>query len=224
MENINNKTSIFNISPTSIFIYFVIFCSCLVYFKNSKTTLGTLLGVLIAGVICFLLYQYEQETLLTTEKIHQTKAENIKPHPKRIQNYQDLTDFIFSVQDFYIYNPQAFIELIESLDTFLDVYESVMIDETLAGDLYSIAEEYKLKTLNSLHSFIITLPSSKKLTNKFDNSIKIYEELLNNYLYQIYEKNKKYIEKDGYFNNTKIIDLNISPYNQYTKDEYDKFY
>lgn len=224
MEYTEYNKPFINISSASIFIYFIIFCLSIVYFGNSKTTFGTFVGLLIASAICFFLYQYEQKTLSTTEKLHQIKTEYIKPQPKKIQDYKDFTDFIFSIQDFYDYNPQAFIELIQSLDTFLNIYENVMIDETLAGDLYSIAKTYKLITLNALHSIIITLPSSKNLTKKFDISLKQYEKMLNDYLYQIYEKNTKYIEKEGYYNNTKIFDLNISPYNNYKKDDYDIFF
>jgi hypothetical protein len=206
------------IRPQILFICFIVFCLSIVYFKNLNITLGTFLGFLIAVIICVFIYLYDKKNISTKERIHQTKVENIKPKPNRIQNYDDLTDFIFSIQDFYIYNPQAFIEIVNSLDTFLNIYENVIIDENLAGDFFSIADEYKTKSLNALQSIIITLPSSKELTKKFNQSLKNYEELINNYLYQIYEINQNLIKKNGYFNNTKLFDINIEPYNKNLKD------
>lgn len=212
------------IKPSSIFLYIVIFCICIIYFRNINITLGIFVGIIFASICIYVLYINETTDAFNTVQLHKTKHDNIFPASKKLDNYTDLTDFVFSIQDFYVYNPQAYEDMVKSLDTFLEVYEDVLIDTSLAGQYFSIAETHKETTLNNLQSIIITIPPNKKLINKLNDALKIFEELLNKYLLVIDMKNKEYISEHGYFNNTKLIELNISPYNKYTANAYDKFY
>lgn len=212
------------ISAKSVFIYLIILCVCVLYFRSLNITLGSFVGLIFAFLFIFLLYRNELNTQENEEDLHQLKAKWILPEPKNIQNYADMTDFIFSIQEFYEYNQQAYENLVDAIDTFLEIYENVLIDNSLAGDSYSLANNQKLLALNELHSIIMTLPSSLLLTNKFNESLHALELLLNKYLYTIYEKNKEYINKNGYFNNSKVIELNIAPYNTYSKDVHEQYY
>lgn len=212
------------VSPSSIFLYVLIFCVCIIYFRNVNITLSIIFGIFIAAICVYTLYLHEITTMTNTEQLHKIKAENIKPESKYISKYTDFTDFIFSIQDFYVYNPQSYENIIKALDTFIEIYEDVLIDNSLAGDYYSIAETHKLLALNSLHSIIIMIPSNKKLINKLNDAMKTFEELLNKYLVVIYEQNEKYIKDNGYFNNTKLIELNVAPYNKYKNEMYDQYY
>ena len=45
--------------------------------------------------------------------------------------------------------------------------------------------------------------------------MKMLEQLLNKYLEIIYNTNVNYIHENGYFNNSKIIDVNITPANKF---------
>lgn len=213
-----------NISSSSIFIYAVILCGFIVYFREVNITLGIIVGMISALSIIYLLYQYETTSDVNKKKLHQIKTENIFPTPKNISKYEDLTDFVFSVQDFYEYNPQSYEDMIHAVDTFIEVYEDVLLDHSLAGNYYSIAETHKLLALNALHSIIMLIPSSKKLIGKLNDSMKTLEILLNKYLYVIYQTNDSYVKENGYFNNTKVIDLKISPHNQYKNETMDQFY
>lgn len=212
------------ISPSSIFTYVLIFCICIIYFRNTNITLGIIFGIFVASVCVYVLYLREITTMTSNEQLHQIKADNIKPKSKYISKYTDFTDFIFSIQDFYVYNPQSYENIIKELDTFIEIYEDILIDNSLAGNYYSIAETRKLMALNSLHSIIMIIPSDKKLINKLNEAMKTFEQLFNKYLLVIYEKNETYIKEHGYFNNTKIIELNISPYNKYKNETYDQYY
>jgi len=220
-----NKYNYFNdvflksISPKSIFLYGVILCFFIFFFRHSHISFSVTIGIICALIVIFFLYKNEKNSFANKESLHQTKLDFITPESKKLANYTDLTDFIFSIQDFHEYNQQSYIELINALDIFLEAYEDVMIDNSLGGDLYSIADAQKLIALNSLQSIIIMIPSSKLLIDKLNDSLKIFEKLLNKYLLEIYEKNKKYIKENGYFNNTKVIDLKIDPYNKYSVNE-----
>ena len=212
------------ISPSSIFIYFIIFCVSIIYFRNINITLGVLLGLLIASICVYLLYLREITAMSNADILHQVKTENIKPTSENIAKYPDFTDLIFSIQDLYIYNPQSYENMIKTLDTFIEVLDDVMIDNSLAGEYYSIAEMRKEIALNSLQSIIIMIPPNKKLISKLNDAMQIFEQLFNKYLMIIYEKNIQYIKDNGYFNNTKLIELNIAPYNKYKNETFDQYY
>ena len=212
------------IRHSSIFVYFVIFCVCIVYFRNINITLGTLLGIILSILIMCVLYYSETTTLNNTTQLHNLKSTAIKPTPKNIIKYNDLTDYIFSIQDFYEYNPQAYESLINAIDTFIEIYETILLDNALAGDYYAIAESRKLYALNSLHSIIIMIPPNKIVIKKINTAMEILEALLNKYLMLIYNANENYIKTHGYFNNTKVIELNIKPYNTYKQNDLIQYY
>lgn len=220
----NEFTNKINVNPSSIFMYCVIFCVCIVYFRNTNITLSIIVGLCVASIITYVIYKREMETLENTERIHKIKSDYITPIPNKITKYEDLTDLIFSIQDFYIYNPQSYELLIKSLDTFIDVYENCMTDNSLSGQLFENAKTHKLLSLNYLHSIIIMIPSNKSLIDKLNKSMNTLENLLNTYLIQIYDKNNEYTKTNGYFNSSKIIDLNISPYNQYDCNNQTQYY
>lgn len=213
-----------SISPSSIFTYAIIFCISIIYFRNTNITLGVFLGIIFAIICSYALFYREITTNSNKEQLHKIKSENIVPVPENLTKYTDLTDFVFSIQDFYIYNPQSYENMVHALDTFVNVYEDVLIDNSLAGDFYSIADAQKLLALNALHSVIMMIPSSKKLIHKLDDSMKILESILNKYLVTIYEKNKLYIQENGFFNNSKVIELNVAPYNKYKNETFDQYY
>lgn len=208
----------------SLFIYFIVVITSIMYFRTLNIGLNTLLGLIVASIIIYIYYQNEVSDQTDKEALHQLKADNIYPSPKLISKYVDLTDFIFSIQDFYEYNPQAYENMIHALDTFLEIYEEVQIDSSLAGRHYDNADSQKSLILNNLHSIIISIPSSKLLIKKLDNSLQTLEELINNYLTVIYEANQNYIKTHGYFNNTKIINLNVKPFDSSFDETDGKYY
>lgn len=211
-------------SAQSIFLYLIIFCTCVAYFQNVNITIGRLFGMLVASLLIYILYSYERENNIDNTKIHAIESNNIEKFSNKIINYIDLTDFIFSIRDFYIYNPQAYENIIKSVEIFLEIYENVMLDNSMAGESYTIANIHKEVALNNLHSIIIMIPANKKIIGKLNDSMIILEKLLNRYLTKIINANKKFIEDNGYFNNTKIIEHDILPYNKYNAYSYDKFY
>lgn len=213
-----------NISASSMFLYAIIFCGCIAYFRCFDITLGTIIGIIVAIVFIYLIYHREITTLSNTEQLHETKAEFIHPIPVHVTKYKDLTDFVFSIQDFYVYNPQLYENMINAIDTFMEMYEDILLDNSLAGQYYENADTHKLLALNALHSIIIMIPPNKNLINKLNESMKTLETLLNKYLYEIYEKNKQFINENGYFNNSKVIDLKVAPYNKYKNEQFDQYY
>lgn len=212
------------ISASSVFKYAVIFCICILYFQYTNITINFLFGMFIAMVWIYVLYIREIDALDNSEQLHEIKSNHIIPKPEKLTKYHDITDLIFSIQDLYEYNPDAFEKLVKYTDTFFDVYEVTLSDHSLAGSNYSIAESHKLLALNALHSLIISVPSDKKLISKLNNAMEMFEKLLNNYIISIHEINTEYVKINGYFNNSKIIELNIFPYNKYAPENLEQYY
>lgn len=215
------KSFIDKMTYNTILICAIVFCICIIYFKK----INIFLGFTVALLICYGIYYNQQLLSNNDDALHQIKLDNIRPIPKKkIGEYKNFTDFIFSIQEFYVYNPQTYENMVDAIDIFIEIYEDTKINNALSGEYYALAESQKLLALNALHSVIMMIPSSKLLIKKLNDACKTLEELMNNYLFKIYEYNKKYIKENGYFNNSKIIDLNISPYNKYLTDHYDQYY
>lgn len=209
----DHATTFDKISSKEFVVYISIFVGIIIFFQYKNISIGALFGCIIAIITIYLVYKYNSELVTGEKKIHQIKSDNILPKPENIQKYTDMTDFIFSIQDFYTYNPQVFENIVQKIDDFLNMFANTMIDSALAGENYFHAERYKQLILTDLRSIMIMIPSDKKLIKKLDKSVSQLDTLLNNYLIQIYEKNKNYIKTNGYFNNTKVINLGMIPYN-----------
>ena len=206
-------TTFDKISAKELVTYIIVFVAIIIFFQNKNINKGSIFGLIIAIVSIYLLYYHNSEKNTSDEKIHQLKADTIIPSSKNIGKYTDITDFVFSIQDFYTYNPQSFESIVNQIDTFLDIYAYVMIDNSLAGEHYYQAERCKQLALTHLRSLMIMIPTDKKIINKLDVASDSLEKLLNEYLIKIYERNNKYFETNGYFNNSKVIDLQTTPYN-----------
>lgn len=213
-----------NISSKSIFIYTLVVIACLFYFRHIHISPNYIVGIGVSIVIIIILYKYEIDTFQNNEKLHETKTSYIYPSSEKISRYRDLTDLVFSIQDFYEYNPQSFENMLNSLETFLTIYENILDDTSLSGELYKNADNHKLLTLNYLHSIIIAIPSDKILIEKLNTSMKNMENILNDYLTKIYDIHKQYIDEHGYYNNTKLIELNMYPYNHYDSKLLTQYY
>lgn len=212
------------LTAKSLFIYATVVCLSIAYFRHFTVSSGIWMGLLIAGIIVFILYEYTKSELLTDKYLHETKLNNIYPHMTYVNQYDDIVDFVFSVQDFYIYNPQSFEDMTQAIDDFFEMYGDILLDYSLSNKLYNSMVLRKKGALNALQSLIITTPANKKVTDKLNRSLYSLETILNKYLLSVYDKNKQHIKENGYFNDTIPIILHPAASNEYSKDDYEQFY
>lgn len=149
----------------------------------------------------------------------------IIPFPNESLKYDNMVNFLFSIQDFYIYNPQAYEDMIEQIDYFFRLYEDIINNNQFAGEHYELLEGCKRNALNSLQSLVHTISPNKEIDDKLDNSLKILNILLQKYINDIKKINDIYIYENGIKPNTKIIYIGPTPINIYDKTEftYDMF-
>lgn len=189
IDGINNKT---------LFWYIIIIFFFLVVFSRFSVQLNIIFGIIIAVLVIFYLQEREQISTATQEKQTETKLEYIKPEPEKFKNHPDIIDFVFSVQDFYVYNPQAYEEFIDNLDNFFSLHRDIFGGNQLQNSYYQIAESKKMNAQNAFMSLIHSLPSNKFITEKFDRAHKRLETILNKYLNELYDRCQTDILRDGF--------------------------
>lgn len=225
-KKINNNSDIFNIDNyieeddrKIIFIYFVILIIILFIIQKVNVNLNTLLGIFLFFIILYIIrYNRKKE-----KHILELKKDFIKPKPRKINDYEDILNFVFSIQDLYVYNVPVYEDMIDNIDSLLEIYEQSKISNELAGVNYDLARERKKDAVNSLHSIIHIIPNSKVLIDKLNKAIKILDNILQNYIDEIYTINKNYIKIYGRTNKSKEIIIGPIESNFFNDDKYDVF-
>jgi hypothetical protein len=189
IESFNSKEIFVNATIILVFMFF---------FMKLSIGLNIILGLVLA-VTC-ILYLTERKT--NANKIEheqmERKIESIKPEPTNFVHDKDLIDFTFSVQDFYVFNPQAYEEFVDNVNAFKSLYDNVFNDKKFANYYYQIATSKKNNALNAFHSIIFCLPNDKIFTEKFDRAHKRLETILNKYINELYDRCDHYLIEDGY--------------------------
>lgn len=194
------------LSSKLLFFYCCLFC--FIYICTGRNVLYTF----ILFIIIFTLYSLYNNKLNNNVTYKKTV---IFPKSKYIEKNNNFADIVFSIQEFYDYNPQLYINAIKSIDVFLSIYEYIKIDNALAGQLYNSLEKQKFMTLDYIQGIIIESPDNRKVIEKINESIHQLEILMNRYIYDTYKMNKEYIIKNGYNIETKLIYHDMhQPYNE----------
>ncbi len=202
------------------FSYLSIIVLTLFYFWRKNIGLNIILALVLAVII--IAYKYDKRKTLADqdEEAQQTKVDNIMPEPKEFKNRDDIINFIFSIQDMYVYNPLAYEEMIDNLDAFFKIYDIIMTDTPHCDYNYIIAESKKSNAVNALHSLIFTIPHSKQLTDKLDRAHKRLETILTDYLNDIYDECQHDIIKEGYNVDRTILNIGPKPANHYNEKDF----
>jgi len=127
------------------------------------------------------------------------KYETIKPELSSINfsSESDIVDYLFSIQDLYVYNPLAYEELLVNLNSFYSLLESIFNDLKNGSRYYGIALSKKHNALNALHSLILKLPPESSFTEKFNVSHERLESILTKKLNDMYTECEKRILESG---------------------------
>ena len=220
--DINNLyTEIKSLDSTSIFNYLTIIFISLAIFKNMNIELNTILALLIAIFVIIYYHQKNKIEAQTDTELTNKKKDNIQPElSKNAEEHDDIIDFLFSIQDFYQYNPQAFEEMIDNINSFFKVYKEVNYGLNNYSQSYKIAESKMHNSVNNLHSIVYKIPNSPQILNKLNKATDKLYYLLYNYLDDIHEKHNENIIRNGYNVNTNIINhTGPKEFNFYLQDK-----
>lgn len=216
----NDMIDINNTDIVTLFWYTVIFIGTIYAFSRIDIKLSVLYGTFIVLIILYFLNNEYMNTKKTINDILKTKKDSIFPQSVRLANYNDVVNFLFSIQDFYIYNPQAYEDMIQSLDIFFIFYEEVLNNNELAGEHYDVLNDKRRYALNSLQSLIYNFPVNVKYTQKLNASVNTLDTILQMYLNNIKSNNANNIYTNGYHMTTKLITNDtVVPYNTFDNTE-----
>lgn len=214
LESIDNQT---------IFFYVVIILVFLLIFKNRNIGLNIILALIISGIFISYFYSKKVTTSFQEEERYQKKLNSIRPQPLDFEDKRDIIDFLFSIQDMYVYNPPAYEEMVENLTAFFQVYRDMKTGVSHCGYHYQIAESKKQNALNNLHSTIYTIPDDKQATDKYNRAHKRLDTLLTVYMNELYNICNDKILKNGLNWRTKFIEKGPRAKNYFTDDQF-QFY
>jgi hypothetical protein len=199
----------------TLFYYIVIFIAITFAFSTVKLGLNIIYGTVVAYLVIHYLYNNYKGKQETENKTKSFQEANLLPKPKIFEKYGDIIKYLFSIQDFYIYNPQAYEDMTESLANFFRTFEETENNPAQAGVNHGLMVSYKRYATNSLHSIIFNLPNDVQYTNKLNEAIVILQEILDKYLDKVIILQKKNLYEYGYNTGTKLINTGQMAYNSF---------
>jgi hypothetical protein len=184
-------------------------------------TLNILFGTIIAGIIIYYLYYNDTQNTIKKDYIIKEKKNIIIPKSDVVNTSQsdeniELINFLFTIQDFYTFNPQSYSSLIQNIDYFYQLKDDAENNNFNAGLDCNSMKEIKRNALNSLMEITYKLKPNLEYDNKLKNAVEELNNILNNEIYKIYLLYKKYNYDNNNTTRTQLVDTNdILPYNTY---------
>jgi hypothetical protein len=196
----------------TLFNYVVIFILIIWLFSTSNMGVNILIGLIIASFVISYLNYKTIDNINNIDNTHHVlnvqgfKKNIIIPVLNNSMN-ENIVDFLYSIQDFYHYNPQQYSEVIKNINEFYILYETTILDNMICDINYNMMEQLKRDALNALSSISIAIPSHRQVIDKLDSACKMLDEIMTTSLDQISD--------NGYNVDTKIINYGVKAYNEY---------
>lgn len=213
---------IYQADRPTLFWYSVIILIMIFIFSHLDISLNIVYGTFITIIILYYLFDNYKEKDKINNQIISNKYDLIIPRPKIAGHYVEIVDFLFSIQDFYVFNPVAYGEMVEHLDKFFLCYNEITYNRSLAGTNYNIMLDEKRMSINTLQSIVIAFSTNRQYMEKFNTSLVVLEQLLNTYLDKAEYSYKEEIYYRGYNNETELLLKPPFARNMYD-DEIDRF-
>lgn len=199
-----------------LYLYILVLIIVIWVFSQQSVTLNLVVGLAIAYFVISYMNHKSKTTNDTQDDIVRIKKAKIKPEPlETTLDKPDVRNFLFSVQDLRVYNPQAYEEMIKKIDAFFTYYTIVFVEPSRSYIYYGLMEQAKRDVLNALKSMIFEIPEDKRVRAKLNRATDVIDEVMTKYLDQISHIADEYTYKYGYNVNTKVLNYGAKPYNQY---------
>lgn len=194
------------VDKVTLFWYIVIIIAILIMFSRMKIELNILVGLIISFGIIYVLYSDYSTVQNNTKELFEQKTKLIHPPPKESLKHDRMINFLFSIQDFYVHNPQAYEDMKEHIDYFFKLYNEATRNSQMAGNNYQLLQDQKHNALNSLQSILYRVPFHKQYDQKLQRSVVTLRQILDGYIYKVYEIYEEELYNTGYSSNIRIID------------------
>lgn len=197
-------------------LYGIIITVCVFVARQINVDLNLIFAVILIVVSLKIFSSYKSSEKIA-EELTDKKYSHITPEPK--MNDPETVNLLFYIQDFHKYNPQAYENIVDNIDSFFKIKEIVNRNPQQINQLFEIAEEKKINALNSLHSIVYKLPNDKNVNDKFNLSLEKLESILNDELEEMYTLYRQQLYK-GRNRYTREIVIGPKPHNYSTNSSF----
>lgn len=210
-----------NSDGTTIFMYVLITIIILAIFKNIDMGVNIIVAIIISLIIILFLNSLYIDKQEAIQNMYKEKYDSIVPKTDTVKKYPEIVDFLFSIQDFYVYNVPAYEDMVDSIENILLLYDESQNDNSKAGIDYGLIINEQKEAVNSLHSLIYYIPSDPRYMDKLNIAVRDLDTIIYNILDDVYNLNKLYIFNNGYDRFTIELDnINMpKPENHYNIDD-----
>lgn len=198
-----------------LFLYITILLFVIWYFSKKNIKLNVILGIIVAAFIISYHNHHVITTMDTNEKRQELKRTYIKPKINDAKNHDNIVNFLFSIQDLYVYNPDQYITMVRNINEFYDLFKICEVNKKSCYYNLGLMKQNKRDALNALMSLIFKAPQDKRAIEKINNATIILDDILTIDLDKISYMMDEYTYKNGYNVDTKIIDYETKPFNEY---------
>lgn len=197
LKDITNTRIIENINNNTLFIFIIIIIVVVYYFSQFNINLNIVFGFVVGMIIIFYLYNDNMVINKRNDELLNIKKSNIKPKLIQSIKYDNVVDFLFTIQDFYEHNQISYQLMISHIDYFFEIYETIKDNNESVNLKYNMLISEKKNAINALHSIIFSLTPNTEYDNKLKNSMIKLDEILNIYI----DDAKNIYENELYKNN-----------------------
>ena len=199
----------------TIFMFVTVTIIVIIVMNRLKANTSVLVALLLSYF--FIIYSLQKNDIKDKfeNNQHEVKYKNVYPQHKKLHKYEEIIDFLFTIQDMYKYNPPAYEEMVDNIRSFFVVYENNKINSDLCQQNYDIMTNKKENALNALHSIIFNLSDDNIIINKLTESYYTLEIILNRYISDTIKHCNDIIIKHGYNAKRKMIYNGPDAYNKY---------
>lgn len=209
----NHMEIIDDLSRNNVFFYICFFIFVICFFKKLKIKLNVIFGFIIA----LLLIKYSYSNVIKESKLHEKINKNkenlIRPSIEKnnIAEYEEVVNYLFSIQDFYYYNPLVYSECVNLIEKFFSLYKESHYDNSQAGENFVQMNKIKTNVILGFDTLILSMELNKEYDKKLEVAKNNLEKILNNYLEHVYNLHQTYIYNNGINTTTKFIYKNDIP-------------
>lgn len=130
----------------------------------------------------------------------EVKTEEFKQVPQitnKFKSYPDIVDFLYSINTYYSFNPNAYEAMILSLNSFFDLHNQIMTNQMIYCKANAeVAIEFARQAQNNLQSMIYVLDPVRIANMKFHVKLSEFEQILNSYIKKMVDKCSKVSDPD----------------------------
>lgn len=208
-----NSDTPFFVDKTSFFTYIIIIIIFFAIFNRLTIGLNIIFGLGLAIIIIAYLNNKKVKKETDLNNILTEKKDIMRPKSDIINKYNEMVEFIFSIQEFYGFSPINFEDMIDSIEDFFILYENLLINPKFAGLYYEMAVKKKSDSLNALHNIIY----SSDVVERKHYAVKIYNAtnqlsfILSTYLDKINDISYRYNTTFGLNIHSKIPEKETHP-------------